>query len=328
MDLLPVKKILIIKPSSLGDIVHALLVVQSLKEQMPDLEVSWVVRDIFAPLVIANHAVSQIFIYKRYGGASAFGKLLGQIHACKFDWVWDMQGLARSGILTLLARAPRKNKIGRCDSREGSRFACGKIIELPPTGKKSHAVDILRPFLSAMGQQTKITPVLKFGALPPLPKRLTADSLSMVVLFPSSRRAEKEWPKFRELTERLLNKYKNIKVVWAGNEQLESEVHWNDSKRFYNVSAHTSIPELIQLIQSAKIVVCNDSGPMHIAAAVDTELIALFGPTGPKQYGPYPIDKPIHHIIEAEGQNLATIKVDTVLEEIDKCFGNGNQNFT
>ena len=140
--------ILIIKPSSFGDIVHGLQAAQSIRRQVPGCRISWVVREIFFPLVRCCEAVDECFLFYRHRGVPGFCQLLWQVRRQQqFDVVFDMQGLARSGLIALAARADRK--IGRSDARELSALACRERIELPAGGEEAHAVEILFQFLSA-----------------------------------------------------------------------------------------------------------------------------------------------------------------------------------
>src|SRR5450631_3143584 len=107
-------ELLVIKPSSLGDIVQALQVATSLKAQRQDLRISWIVREMFAPIVRACQAVDHVYVFDRNGGTKGFLKLMGQVRQKKFDYVFDMQGLLRTGLMT--SRARGRVKVGRSDS--------------------------------------------------------------------------------------------------------------------------------------------------------------------------------------------------------------------
>src|SRR5690242_19631190 len=111
-------ELLIIKPSSLGDIVHALQVATSLKTQISGLRISWVVREIFAPIVRACEAVDQVYVFERNAGVKGFVRLTRELRKTKFDFVFDMQGLLRTGLMTQRTLATKK--VGRSDAREGA----------------------------------------------------------------------------------------------------------------------------------------------------------------------------------------------------------------
>ncbi len=104
-------ELLVIKPSSLGDIVHGLQVAASLKAQRDDLRISWIVREMFAPLVRVCDAVDQVYIFERAAGTKGFLKLMREVRRTKFDYVFDMQGLLRTGLMT--SRTRPKHKAGR-----------------------------------------------------------------------------------------------------------------------------------------------------------------------------------------------------------------------
>src|SRR3954462_13596375 len=111
-------EILIIKPSSLGDIVHALQVATSLKTQREGLRISWVVRDIFAPIVRACAAVDQVYVFERMAGSKGFLRLTKALRKTTFDYVFDMQALLSTRLMTSLT--PATKNVGRCDAREWS----------------------------------------------------------------------------------------------------------------------------------------------------------------------------------------------------------------
>ena len=123
-------EILVIKPSSVGDILHGLQVAQSIKDQAPDSRITWVVRDRFAPLVETCATVDEVLYFRRGRGPRAFLALLREIRARRYDTVLDFQGLARTGVMTMAARAT--HKIGRGDAREGAGLFYRQRAPLPP----------------------------------------------------------------------------------------------------------------------------------------------------------------------------------------------------
>ena len=125
-------ELLIIKPSSLGDIVHGLQVATSLKAQLGDLRISWIVRDIFAPIVRACEAVDQVYVFERNAGTKGFLRLMREVRKVRFDYVFDMQGLLRTGLMT--SRTLARRKVGRADAREWSGIFYDEKVPLPPDG--------------------------------------------------------------------------------------------------------------------------------------------------------------------------------------------------
>lgn len=305
--------ILVIKPSSLGDIIHGLQVAESLRSQMPDCRITWVVGDRFAPLVQACPTVDDYLVYKRHGGLRKIIRLLTQIRKRNFDIVIDFQGLARSGLMTMAARAERK--LGRSDAREGATLAYREKAPLPQSGSEAHALEILLQFLPLLDCRAELRGQLQFNIN--APKNFDADLLERrpVILFPESRRPEKEWGGFVELTSRLLQEYPEIDIVLAGSASPEDLPDLPDA-RFTNLFGKTGLDELAVLVSRARLVVANDSGPMHLAAALQVPVIGLFGPTSPERFGPYPIDSPDNHVIQAPQGDLSLLTIDTVYETI------------
>src|ERR1043165_4808306 len=153
-------ELLIIKPSSLGDIVHALQVATSLKAQRDGLRISWVVREIFAPIVRACEAIDQVYVFERNGGAKGFLRLMREIRRTKFDYVFDMQGLLRTGLIT--SRTLAKHKVGRSDAREMSGVFYDEKVPLPPEGRRSHAMDILLQFMPVLEAKPELRGKIAF----------------------------------------------------------------------------------------------------------------------------------------------------------------------
>jgi ADP-heptose:LPS heptosyltransferase len=303
--------ILIIKPSSLGDIVHGLLVANTLRQEWPNAVIHWVSRDIFAPLVLACPVVDETLFFQRSTGAKAFVRLIREIRRHRYDYVLDFQGLARTGLLTLCARAGQK--IGRSDAREGAGFCCHQRVPLPPGGRKSHAVDILAEFLPALGLPRRVAPRLPVRVPQVNPEH--SPYTNPILIFPASRRPKKNWPFYPELTTALCHNLPNKQIIWAGAETAPCP-QANNMRNFVNLTGMTTLPDLIALLAQARLVVGNDSGPLHLAAALGTPTLALFGPTDPNQYRPYPGDDQQNRVLQAPKGCFAKLSAIAVLEKI------------
>jgi ADP-heptose:LPS heptosyltransferase len=176
----------------------------------------------------------------------------------------------------------------------------GRKIPLPPDGEQSHALDILLQFCPAINAQAELRGELRF--------REPADlNLSFVdgnrgerpiLIFPDSRRAEKRWNGFRQLTDLLLRDGSGRKLIWAGNNLMSYRENFPEGQ-FLNLTGNTSLASLAALVRRADWVICNDSGPLHLAAALGVKTLGLFGPTDPRLYGPYPLNGPTNHVVQA-----------------------------
>ena len=304
-------EVLIIKPSSLGDIVHGLQVATSLKAQRHDLRISWIVRDIFAPIVRSCEAVDRVYVFDRNGGAKGFLKLMREVRATKFDYVFDMQGLLRTGMMTSRTRA--KVKVGRTDAREWAGMFYDVKVPLPPDGRRSHATEILLQFCPVLGAKAELRGTVKFREVDSLNLKFAdgRGGTRPIVMFPDSRRADKNWGGFKQLTELILREDKSRKVVWAGNNFLPDRGAFPEAQ-FMNLTGNTSLMSLPALVKKADWVICNDSGPMHLAAALGVKVFAIFGPTDPRLYGPYPLGGPMNNVIQAPVGDLKLLSVKDV----------------
>jgi ADP-heptose:LPS heptosyltransferase len=310
-------QVLIIKPSSLGDIVHALQVATSLKEQLPDVRISWIARDIFAPFVRSCEAVDQTFVFQRHGGVFAFWRLMSEVRKSEFDAVLDMQGLLRTGVMAFGARAERK--IGRSDAREGSALFYNEKVPLPAGGRRSHLLDKLLPFCSALGAAPELRGQLAFrdtGALS-LSHLDGPHGSRPIVMFPDSRRADKRWPGYKQLTEALLREDRRRKVIWAGSHYMPDKDAF-PAAQFLNLTGNTSVMALPALVQRASWVISNESGPMHLAAALGIPLLAILGASDRQVLGPYPLRSATSHVIQAPIGDVRLLSVKDVLARFRK----------
>jgi len=302
--------VLIIKPSSLGDIVHGLQVAQSLADQRPETEIDWVARDIFALLPAHAECVREVIVFQRKRGLRGVFEVCRDLRARRYDYVMDMQGLARSGFMTLSARACRKR--GRADGREGAPLFYTPV-PMPEGGRKAHALDILRQFLPEVGAAAIPGRPLRFRDLPDIATidaRLAAGARPMV-LIPHSRGEGKEWPHFEELAGRMLDALPGVPLVWDSHRPTPTR--WDSHPSFVNTSGKTGLPAMTALLRSARLVVANDSGPMHLAAALKIPVLALFGRTSPERFGPHPASDPMNQSLRGLGNDINALTVDAVL---------------
>ena len=304
-------ELLIIKPSSLGDVVQGLQVATSLKAQCKDLRISWVVREIFAPLVRVCEAVDQVYVFERKAGTKGFLKLMREVRRTKFDYVFDMQGLLRTGLMTSQSGARRK--IGRTDAREGAGLFYSQKVPLPPDGRRSHALDILLEFCPVLGAKAELRGTLKFREAENLSLKFAEGRAGSrpVLMFPDSRRPEKRWGGFKQLTDMILREDRGHKVIWAGNNFLPDRAAF-PAAQFLNLTGNTSLVSLPALIRRADWVITNDSGPMHLAAALHVRVLGIFGPTDPRLFGPYPPGAPTNFVIQAPVGDLKLLPAKDV----------------
>lgn len=285
-------KILIIKPSSLGDIVHSLPFLNVLREGFPKSEIHWVVARGLEGLLDGHPMINKLWIinkdeWRRIKNIKATVKELRELFKSlrkeKFNLVIDLQGLLRSGVLTAATRAPVR--IGFGEAREGSSMFYTHRIK---GGKDIHAVDRYLKVARFLGCDTFMVQFpfpLSFNFQLPTFNVQLPDGYAVII--PGARWQTKKWPakRFGELASRLPVRF----LIVGGRSDIETAdiVVKNSNGNAVSIAGSTGIKELIEVMRKAKFVVSNDSGPMHIAAALGVPVFAIFGPTNPKKTGPY-----------------------------------------
>ncbi len=303
-------EMLIIMTSPLRDIALGLQVAASIKAQKPEWRISWIVRDIFAPLVRSASAVDQVFVFQRNEGARGFFRTMREVRKRDYDLVCDFQGLLRTGLMTKWARGRRK--VGRADAREGAGFFYQQKVALPSEGRQAHLLDLMLQFCSAAGAEPRLTGPLRFRDL----ERLNLAFMEPrkghrpILIFPDSGQHSKKWSGFGQLTAMCIREA-GRKVVWAGSHYLPCRESFPEGA-FVNLTGNTSLTSLPALLAKADWVISNDSGPMHLSAAMGLKTIGLFGPTDPRRFGPYPLKSPTNYAIQAPVGELALLSAKEV----------------
>jgi len=309
-----IKRLLVIKPSSLGDIVHGLQVMQTVARQLPECHVTWVARDRFAGLVRAAPFVHEVIEFERKRGLRGLFDVMKTLRGMRFDEVWDMQGLLRSGLMAAAASAPVK--CGRRDSRECAGLFCNRRVNLPDGNGPHHAIRILQEFPKRLGLDAEIVfplalkPAEKF----PWSSFFDGDPARRFVIFTDSRGAEKEWKGFSALTRLILGKLPDSRVAWCAGAPTQPDFAVPEN-RFLNLTG-CPFEEMLALARQPSVFIGNDSGPMHLSAAVGNRVLAIFGPTAPERFGPWPPESTRTLAVRAPGGNLEQLPAATVFASL------------
>lgn len=293
-------KILILKPSSLGDIIHALPVLRLLKLHLPASQIYWWVDTRFSALIEGDPDLTGIvrFERERWTSPRYWPEMIQSIRWMReqeFDWVIDLQGLGRSAIFSWLARG--KLLIGLDNEREGGREGARAFYDLAIRSPKgAHAVDRLQSVLPVLG-----VPVHKnFQWLPERPqvaaqvkgKWPMITKARWVAIQPGSRWPTKCWPTpyFTNMVHMLTQKFHDVHfaVMGSADDKARADIiHQAAPQRVLNLCGQTTLQEMIEWLRLCSLMVTNDTGPMHVAAALGVPLVAPFGPTDPHSTGPY-----------------------------------------
>jgi ADP-heptose:LPS heptosyltransferase len=309
-----IKRLLVIKPSSLGDIVHGLQVLQTVARQLPECRVTWVARDRFADLVRAAPFVHKVIGFERKRGLHGLLDVMKTLRGLSFDEVWDMQGLLRSGLMAAAANAPVK--CGRRDNRECAGMFYNRRVGLPAGNGPHHAIRILQEFPKRLGLDAEIAfplalkPAEKF----PWSSFFDGDSARRFVIFTDSRGAEKEWKGFSLLTRLILEQIADSRVAWCAGAPTRPDFVVPEN-RFLNLSG-CPFGEMLALARQPSVFIGNDSGPMHLSAAVGNRVLAIFGPTAPERFGPWPPGSPRTSAVRAPDGVLAKLSAEAVFHAL------------
>lgn len=316
------KNILIIKMSSLGDIIHALPSLYVLRKAYPHAKITWAVHPAFAGILPGKPWIDEIYLVdrKRIKQFSYWKQIWHDLHAQHFDLVIDLQMIAKSGIISFLSGG--KEKIGYHDGREGS-FLFSKPIAGPH--EHGHIIEQLLDVMRYLGCPVdKIEFPLKnldkeTKTIKTLLKNYGVHD-SYVVLIPGTRGDYKKWPisYWGELAKKLATQ--GITTVIAGSkgemDMGKAIKTISPSDYTVNLMGKTNLLELAALEKNAALHISSDTGPLHIANAVHTPIIALFGPTPPDRNGPY--GNTNSHIILADHPQTKECQMSSI--PVDKVY--------
>ena len=286
-------RILLVKPSSLGDIVHTFPVVSAIKAQWPGVHITWVVKRQWAELVERAEGVDRVWPVDVT--VSSWVREGLALRAERFDLALDLQGLFRSGILAWLSGAP--TRLGFANGREGSPLFYTNRV--PVAHPNVHAVDRYLSLLGALGVRPPEKPQFRFKFLEEdvatvraiCHRQGFAVDRPWIAVNIGARWTTKRWPltAFATVLEQLHESHPHPVVIIGS---LEERLYTNQLRAltaspFIDLCGEISLGCLPALLSTASAMVTNDSGPMHIASALGVPVIAMFGPTSAIRTGPY-----------------------------------------
>ena len=311
----PVPRILIIKPSSLGDVVHALPILAAARKTYPQAHIAWLINENFAPFLVNHPLLDDVIPFHRrhYGrmwrsprSFLDFWSFVLDLRKQRFDLILDLQGLIRSGLTAFFSGAPRR--FGLADAREYAWLFYTNRVHCPPGVE--HAVDKNVHLARSAGLEieTPEFPLALRSEEYDDARRLLAGAAghpleSFLAVLPGARWPSKLWPE--ENIARLIDRAQDAGlppvVLLGAPDERESarRIIAACRSKVADLVGRTTLRQLSATIDLARAVVCHDSGPMHIAAALNKPIVALFGPTNPTRTGPYsPAARVLSHPIE------------------------------
>ncbi|WP_371363063.1 Lipopolysaccharide heptosyltransferase 1 [Sporomusa rhizae] len=292
------RNILIVKLSAIGDVIHALPVASALKQQFPEARITWVVEKPAYDILHNNPYIDEIIIFNKVNFKTVAGFIKNApgfttaLRQHRFDLAIDLQGLFKSAAIAFLSGASKR--LVYCNARELSHLVSKQICGPNQDG---HVVDRYLDVVRALGCLADnpefvihITNKEAELAVAKLKQAGMEIDRPYIVLIPGTNWPNKCWPTkhFAQLADKLYDE--NIIPVIVGSPAdtaLARDIIAKTKIPPVDLTGKTSLKELSYILKNAQKVVAGDTGPMHLAAALQTPVIALFGPTDPKRNGPY-----------------------------------------
>ncbi|MCA9177782.1 MAG: lipopolysaccharide heptosyltransferase II [Planctomycetales bacterium] len=300
LDHVEAKRICVIKPSALGDVIQATVVLDALRSRFPDASISWVIKDSLAPLLSHHSQIDEVIPFRTQQGWRMVIPLFRQLRRAKFDLTLDLQGLFRTAVMTFATGAP--HRVGLQTAREGASLTYNCLVN--NTGWDQSAVGRLWQVAAALGDHSRKPPEFPAAGLDLTWARQQLASLSgpLLAISPGTRWTSKQWPaeRFAEIARDTVARFGgSVVILGADNECELSEVIERAVRQTggnaLNLTGATGIPQLGAVLAMSHCLLSNDSGAMHLAAAVGTPFVSVFTSTSPQISGP----------IGAEGRMIA-----------------------
>lgn len=297
------RRILIIKPSSFGDVIHALPILHDLRERFPRAHISWLISTACYDLMVGHPELDELipFDRKRYGRIFRdapitweFLRFVADLRSRRFDLVIDLQGLFRSGFFALASGASAR--VGFANARELAWLFYNERIDAGDMD--THAIDRNLRFRPALGLPARpavfaipVAEEARDQVRQQLRRAGLAPGTPYVLIAPGTRWETKRWPAtaFADVARTLRNDH-GLAVVLAGApDEIDVARHVADraGQGVINLAGQTTIPQLVALVAGAAGALMNDTGPMHLAVALERPLVVIHGPTNPLRTGPY-----------------------------------------
>ena len=328
------ERFLVIRLSSLGDIVHTLPAVHALRETFPSAQIDWVVETRWRALVDSAPDVSRIIALDRTGWRS-IRACVKQLRAARYTCAIDFQGLYKSAALAAFSRTPVRIGFDRHLAREGGATVF-YTRRVGPSGE--HVVDQNVALAEAAGARpaSHAFPLrVSAEAEAAVQKLLAADKIErFVVLSPGGGWRSKCWPaeRYGQLARALAERHglRSVLNYGPGEEELAAAAS-RAAGAIAPLAVSLEISRLMALLRRAVCVVAGDSGPLHLGVALGTPVVGLYGPTDPARNGPYSAadivvrnarpEETTYRRGSAESPAMLSISVEQALEAVARRLG-------
>ncbi len=283
-------KFLLVRLGSLGDVIHAIPAMAALRSRHPAARIDWLIDPRYTPILQLVEGLNEAIPINPRGDVWTLLRTIRQLRRTRYDAVVDLQGLLKSAVIARLAGARRVIGLPREHLREPmARFF---YSDMPDPGRDPHVIHKNLMLMRALGvDDLQVAFPLK------MPRTVTGDTVAAgfgpegyAVINPGAAWPNKRWPPQRfgalaaEIRERI--GVRSL-VLWGPGEEGIASLVVGASRGAAELGPRTTITDLFAIVRRAKLMVSGDTGPLHIAAAVGTPVVALFGPTFAERNGPW-----------------------------------------
>jgi heptosyltransferase-1 len=294
------ERIALLKPSALGDIIHSLPVLTALRRRYPHARITWVVNQVYAPLLDGHRDLDDVLPFDRRAShrgwraaAHSWLDFLRELRRRRFDLVIDLQGLFRTAVM--MAASGAKRRVGLSTAREGATWTYTDVVPVADFNAL-HAVERCWRIAEAFGVGD--TPK-EFHIPIPDKARCWAETTTRgyprpwLMLGPGARWKTKRWPPehFAALVRRAWDHFGGTVFFVGGEEETAAAlaVRRRLSGPSCDLTGRTTLPQLAALLECADVMLANDTGPLHLAAALGRPTVAPYTCTRVLLNGPYPL---------------------------------------
>ena len=287
----PLDRVAVVMISTVGNAVHTLPVVNSIRAHRPEARITWIMQPGAAALVQGHPAVDEVVVLDRKRGVAGFAELRKALAGHRFDVALNLQAYLKAGVATAMTGAPVRIGYDRARARDLTWLFSTHRLPARPRG---HVQDEFLEFLDFLGVPIR----LEWGLDPteeeraryaPLLPDAPGPTVAMVV---GTTKPEKEWPadRYAALADRIGAELGGRTVLVGGRSDREEAA----AAAIRAASSHPPLDlrewdlrRLAYLLSRADVLVSPDTGPLHMGVALQTPTVALMGHTNPKRYGPY-----------------------------------------
>jgi lipopolysaccharide heptosyltransferase I len=286
------RRVLVVRLGAIGDVVNALVFAAALQELEPAVHIGWAVHPLAEPLVRGHPCVARVHVWRRGGGLAELRRLVREVRRERYELAVDLQRIQKSALLAWLSGAPRVLGFDRARTKEASWIWTNERI--PAGDPDSHRVEQYLEVARHLGWQGS-------GPHHLLPRDAAAEAwaeervrelgAAPIVLAVGASKPANRWPpeRFGELARALASELAAPVVLTGGPDDRAAAERAVAAAAgaLVDLVGRTDLRQLAALVARARLFVGCDTGPMHVAAALERPVVALFGPADPRRTGPW-----------------------------------------